>query len=90
MPEKIIIVALIVFALWSTMWEDMIFGRVNTWFANLKESLQKPLYACVICMTPWYGSVAYWLLYGNSWQEYIIVIGAATGLNAVITKLSCD
>jgi hypothetical protein len=90
MSEKIIITALIVFAVWATMWEGGIFGIVRTWFANLREDLQKPLFSCAICMTPWYGSVVYWVIWGSSVKEWAIVVVAAMGLNAVIVKLSCD
>lgn len=98
MLEKIFIVSFIVFAIHATMEEGMIFEFVQKWYfkatKNWSEKKQeywsKPLFACPICQTPYYGSAAYWLIYGNSWQEWLIVIIASMGVNTVFVKLFPD
>ena len=88
MVEKIFITSLIVMFIWATMWEGMIFGFVQKWAEkHLLEVLHKPLYDCPICSCPWYGTALYWLIWGNTWQEWLIVIFAAAGLNTVFVKL---
>jgi hypothetical protein len=90
MLEKILITALIVMFIWATMLEGMIFGKIRQWLAALTEFYQKPIFDCPICMVPWYGSIVYWVIWGNSWQEWLIVIFAAAGLNTVFVKLFPD
>lgn len=89
MLEIIIIIAIIVFAIWQTMQEGHIFHRLGVWFENhLPEWMHNPVFACPICLTPWYGSVLYWLIWGNSIFEWIVCVIAAMGLNSVILKLA--
>jgi hypothetical protein len=90
MLEKILITALIVMFIWATMLEGMIFGKIREWFINLNDFYAKFVWDCPICMTPWYGSGVYWIIWGNSWQEWLIVIFAAAGLNTVFVKLFPD
>lgn len=79
-------------AIWATMWEDAIFEFVRKSFEreSISDRLKKPIYDCPICMCPWYGTVLYWLIWGNSVKEWLIVIIAAMGLNAVLIKLFPD
>lgn len=90
MIEKIIITSLLVMAIWATMWEGMIFGFVRKWGERNLGKLREPVYDCPICMTFWYGSGVYYLLWRNSWIEWAIVVVAAMGLNAVLVKLFPD
>jgi hypothetical protein len=91
MIEKIIITSLIVMAIWATMWEEAIFDFVRKWGEkNLSEKMQKPLYDCPVCMCFWYGSAFYWLYYRNNRAEWLVVVIAAMGLNAVLVKLFPD
>jgi len=87
MLEQIFITSFIVMAVWSTMWEDAIFGFIRKGLQHLPEKLQMPIFDCPICMVPYYGSAAYWLIWGNNFKEYIVVIIASMGLNAVLVKL---
>lgn len=88
---KIIITSLSVMAIWATMWEGAIFEFISEWGEkHLPEKLQKPIYACPICMVPYYGSALYWLILGSNWIEWGIVIISAMGLNAVLVKLFPD
>lgn len=87
MLDKIIIISLIVIAIWSTMLNGMIFGKFGNWSDRvLPKWLNKPLSECVICMTMYYGSAAYWLIWGNSVKEWVIVVIAAMGGTAVFAK----
>lgn len=91
MIEKIIITSLIVFAIWATMWEEAIFEFIRNWGEEyLPKKLQKPVFDCPVCMAPWYGTGIYWLVWGNGYVEWIVVIIAAMGLNAVLIKLMPD
>jgi hypothetical protein len=68
---------------------------------HLSECWQQPLFACNVCLSPYYGSVIYWLLWGfhwspfyqagiNHWVEWIVVIIGAMGFNAALNKLAPD
>lgn len=87
MIEKIFLQTFIVFAVWASMWEGMIFGFVRDKLSTLPEKLKMPLYDCPICQNSIYGSLFYWLYYGNSFQEYIVVLIGAVGLSAIFVKL---
>lgn len=90
MLEHAIIIALLVLSIWYTMQEDEIFGKVGIWFkGNAPNEIHQPLFECNVCMTIWYGSVIYLILYGINWQWPIVVI-TAMGINIVINKWSPD
>lgn len=89
MIEQIIIVALVVLSIWYTYQEGEIFGFVSVYGEKyIPEPLQQPLFACPICMTFWYGSAVYWLVWGNGWVEWLLVVISAMGVNVAINKLS--
>lgn len=78
-------------AIWATMWEEAIFEFIRNWGdKHLPEKPRKPLYDCPVCMAPWYGTAIYWIIWGNDWKEWLIVIIAAMGLNAILIKLFPD
>lgn len=86
MIEKIVIIALIVFAIWYSMQEDEIFyGLAQFLEKYLPEAIHKPVFACHICMTPWYGTGLYFLI--PLLPQWIPIAIAAMGLNAMLTKL---
>ena len=97
MLEKIVIVALIVIAIWSTMLYGMIFQFVRFWAMIEEEGKEtvyripkwvcKPLFDCIICMSFWHGSIAYWLIWGNSGKEWAIVVIGAMGFNTIFTYI---
>ncbi len=97
MIEKIVITALIVLSIWYSMQEGEIFGFVTKWGEeHLSECWQQPLFACNVCMSPYYGSIVYWglgfLLPGweTHWVEWLVVVIGAMGVNAAINKLAPD
>lgn len=87
MLSKILIVSFMVWAVYASMREGMIFGKVQVWFSNLRVSIKKPLFDCVVCMAPWWGTAAYWLIWGNDWKESLICAIGAMGINSIITFL---
>jgi len=94
MLEQSSIIALLVLSIWYTYQEDEIFGFVQRW-SHWKAA--SALFDCNVCMSPWYGSVLYWLipwqrlnLPDHYWVSWLIVIIAAMGINAAINKLSPD
>ena len=91
MLEKIFIISFWVFGFCCTFWEGMIFGKIGNWLDDrLPEWLAKPLYQCYICSCFWWGSLIYWVFLGDNWREWFIVVIAAMGVNAIISKLSCS
>jgi hypothetical protein len=98
MTEKLTIIALLVLSIHYTMQEEQIFERLGKWFERaLPEAIHKPVFACNVCMTPWYGTLLYWLipwqklgLTVNSWLEWPVVIIGAMGINIVINKWAND
>lgn len=85
-----LIIALIVLSIHYTMQEGEIFSKLGDWFNNnLPEQIHQPVFECNVCMTPWYGSIVYVLIWGVNWQWPVVVI-AAMGVNVAINKLSPD
>ncbi len=88
------IIALLVLAIWYTFQEGEIFGFVSYYGDNLPDKLQQPIFGCNVCMTPWWGSLIYWVLHFlGFWDGKSIVVGIITvivgmGINAAINKLS--
>jgi hypothetical protein len=94
MIAPVFIIAFLVYAIWYTFQEGEIFGgaipALNIRALKIPETMQSPLYDCNVCMTPWYGSALYWLIYGNHWIEWLIVVIAAMGVNGIINRLAPD
>lgn len=75
-------ISLIVLFWHATTWD----GMINQWIKKVvppKGMLYKPLYGCPICCCPYYGSALYWLIYGYSWQDWLITIGVASGFSVL-------
>ncbi len=88
MIEKVIIIALLVIAVWAVFLDGMIFGKIGNWGANkLPKWLSKPLFDCMICMTVYYGTAAYWLIWGESVKEWAVVVIAAMGFTTIFAKM---
>lgn len=90
MLDHSIIIALLVLSIWYTMQEGEIFGKLGIWFYNnLPAKIHPAVFECNVCMSAWYGSALYIILYGINWQWPVVVIGAM-GINIVINKWSPD
>lgn len=69
-------------------WEGMIFEKVGDYLEeHLPYWLFKPSIGCVICMTPYWGTLISVILFGDWYWLQIIM---ATGLNAIITRWMND
>jgi hypothetical protein len=92
MIEKIIIIALLVNAIHYVMQPGEIFSFIGAVLSdNLPEVLHNPVFDCNVCMTPWYGTALYFLIpWPHCWQDWLVVVIAAMGLNVVINLLKPD
>ena len=45
--------------------------------------ISKPIYNCPICMTPWWGTLIYWLFFGLSIPDWLLTVGAASGISVI-------
>lgn len=89
MIEKIFIISFIVFAIHYAMKEGEIFGFLGNWlYEKLPEVLHNPVFDCVVCMAPWYGSILYWTIWHGQVVEWLVVVIASMGLNSIIGRLS--
>lgn len=83
----IVIISLFVFAIHYCFQEGEVFGftqRIRLgWFAD-------PLRDCPVCMIAWWGSLIYGLAWHGGWAGWILCVGPALGLNAVLVKLFPD
>ena len=52
--------------------------------------LKKPVYECPICGCFWYGTLAYWLIWGNCVKEWVIVVICAMGIVTVFVNIKKD
>lgn len=88
MVEAAFIISLLVLSIHYTMQEGEIFGGLGKWFSNnLPYAIHQPVFECNVCMTPWYGSLIYVLIWGVNWQWPVVVI-AAMGLNIIYNRIN--
>jgi hypothetical protein len=88
MIEQIFIIAFLVLSIHYTMQPDEIFGKLGDWLEDhLPDRVHPAVFACNVCMAPYYGSVLYWLIPWQHvlWQWPVVIIGAM-GVNVVINK----
>lgn len=70
----------------ATTWDGMIFQGIKK-LIKPEGMLYKPIYGCPICMTPWWGSLIYWVFYHSSVENWILTVGAAAGLSVLYVVL---
>jgi len=92
MIEKIVIISLLVLAIHYSMQEGEIFGKLGDWlYYNLPDKIHKPIFACNVCMCPWYGSLIYWIIpWVHIWWVGIVVVLSAMGTNIVLNRFTKD
>lgn len=98
MLEKSLIIALLILSIFYTMQDGEIFEGLGKLFTkHLPEAIHPAVFACNVCMTPWYGTALYWLipwqklnLTVSNWLEWPVVIIGAMGINIVINKWAND
>ncbi len=81
-----IFISLMVLFIHATSWDGHIFEGIKK-IVPPKGKWYKALYGCPICMTPWWGSVIYWIFFAFSWQHWLLTIGAAAGLAVIYVVL---
>lgn len=70
------------------MQEGEIFEGLGKWFSNhLPTQFHQPVFECNVCMTPYYGSALYVLIYGVSWQWPVVII-TAMGLSIMYNRIN--
>lgn len=85
-----LIIALLVLSIHYTMLEGEMFSALGRFFERtLPAAIHPSIFECNVCMTPWYGSIIYVLIYGVNWQWPVVVI-TAMGFNIVINKWARD
>lgn len=86
MLEKIVITALVTISIWAVFLPDMILGKVREWAekVGISEYLQKPILTCPICMSFWYGTALYLILWKVSIADWFITVFGAMGLLSLV------
>lgn len=88
MIEQALIISLLVLSIHYTMQEGEIFGGLGRWFENnLPYQIHQPVFDCNVCMTPWYGSVIYVLIWGVNWQWPVVII-VAMGFGIMYNRIN--
>lgn len=80
--EYSLFIAFMILFLHFCSWDDEIFEGIKK-IVPPKGKWYKALYGCPVCMTPWWGTLIYWLFFGISWQNWLLTVGAAAGINVL-------
>lgn len=84
-------IAFIVLFMHTTTTEGHIFNRPAQWLENhLPEWTIKPLFGCPICMTPYWGTALYLLLFDhhNGIKAGIATVATAAGISCLLVFFS--
>lgn len=90
MIELIIINSLIIWGVFTSIQDGMIFGKIGNWIngyehpkinkatvkhvRNIPSWIKKPLATCPICMSSVYGTPVFWFMYLNDYIQYNYII----------------
>lgn len=78
-----------VLCIWYTMQPGEIFEVLGYILKNtFPKKFHPPLFECNVCMTPWFGSILYWIIYGHGWEDWLFTVFIAMGMQIVLNKLS--
>lgn len=87
MFEKIFIVTLIVWGVHVLFWDSMILGFISRWLMyRIPVFIIKPLYACPVCMTPYYGTIVYIIMWKFDVADWGLTLFASMGLSGIIVS----
>lgn len=86
MTEQAAIIALIILFFHATTWETHIFHGIRKYIPE-EHKLAKPIYNCPICMTPWWGTLIYWLFFHIGFADWLLTVGAASGFGVISVVL---
>lgn len=85
--EKSLVIAFLVLGAASLLWDGMLLEKLRPKLEKvLPEFLHKPLFACAVCMTPWWGSLAYIILFGFDGLTMLSTIIIAFTINLILVK----
>ncbi len=87
--QRAFIVACIIMAIWKCFQPQMIFGFVGDWLERkgLPLFYRYPICECNVCMTPWWGTAIYWIIWHQLITEYVVVILVAMGIGTIFSKM---
>ena len=90
MITHILVISLCVFSIWYVLQEGEIFGWLGNILSRILPAwLHDPAFECPVCQVPYYGSAIYYIFFFNgSWQDWVLTVIGAMGLNVVILKLA--
>lgn len=74
----------------ATTQDGMIFGFVRKGLYFLPVWIKKPLYDCLVCMSPWYAFAIWFLLGGRMEFELVHFVLIVGGLNALLVIIIGD
>jgi len=80
--SNMLYITLIVIFIHACTWQGMILEKVRT-IIKPEGMIYKPIYGCPICMTPWWGTLIYWIFFHISWQDWFLTVGGAAGLTVI-------
>jgi len=72
--ELILLGFLIIWGVYASIQEGMIFKKYGEWIAGLPLYLRKPLGECTTCMSSTFGSLFFWVAYFCGWIEYDFIL----------------
>lgn len=87
------IISFIVLFIHATTWKGMICDWVPELMKNMPTVIRKPLFACPVCMTPWWGTIIMIMmavkgtLVINSFSQLIHTLFAAAGITLVLSTI---
>lgn len=87
MIQHIIIISLSAFAIHYVFQAGEIFGIAQRIPLG---KLADPIRDCPVCMVFWYGTGIYLAAWHTGWQDWLLTVIPALGLNAVLVKLMPD
>lgn len=81
-----------VLCIWYTMQDGEIFEKIGSWLYDvLPYAMHPPAFECNVCMSPWYGSIIYWI---TPWDHVLwhwpIIILIAMGFNIIANRMLHD
>lgn len=97
MMEQVLLIAFAVYFIHATFWPEQIFGKLAEWLESwMPEKLTMPLFNCPICMTPWWGTLIYWVCHWLDialfadvrWPVIILTVFAGAGLNTILLQVN--
>lgn len=88
MIENAFIISLIVLFIHFTSFKGHIFSGIKKIIKPQgKYGIYKAIYGCPVCMSPWYGTVIYFLFINKGVADYLLTIGAACGIAVIYVVL---